>query len=87
MHKRQLKVKAFSLAHAGSKARHSAEQSPASHRSGDTERSRRRSGGLEQAQWHTAWKYNEPRTVYANLKHGKLYYFFNAATPLTPASG
>lgn len=30
MHKRQLKVKAFSSAHAGSKARHSAEQSPAS---------------------------------------------------------
>lgn len=35
MHKRQLKVKAFSSAHAGSKARHSAEQSPASQRSGD----------------------------------------------------
>lgn len=54
MHKRQLKVKAFSLAHAGRKARHSAEQSPAAKRSGDTERSRRRSGGLEQAHWHTA---------------------------------
>lgn len=42
MHKRQLKVKAFSSAHAGSKARHSAEQSPASQRSGDAELSKRR---------------------------------------------